>query len=104
MFGRKTRTLHQEHAAAHAVAQGALGVFRGLADDLRSAADQHLKVADAAHQEVINMINLRDSADEAAAVNLNQANAIEGLLSGSFTPSSVTADQAAATQLTEVAE
>lgn len=81
MFSRKQRSLHQLHAAAHAVGQDALSVFHAVADELERAADQHSTVADEANQQAKEMVVLRDSAADAAAKAAAQADAVRSLVS-----------------------
>lgn len=81
LFSRKPRTLHELHAAAHAVGQNARGVFHGLADELERAASRHDFVSNGARDQAADLIELADSAEDAAYQNIKQAAAIRSLVS-----------------------
>lgn len=74
-----SKTLHKQHAAAHALGQQALNTFQSVVNQLRQSADEHLRVANAAHAQLVVLEELRVSADEAATNASRQANAIEAL-------------------------
>lgn len=73
------KTLHKEHAAAHALGQRALNTFRAIAADLRQSAERHQQVHNAANEQIRALEELRDSAGDAAADAVRQADAIEAL-------------------------
>lgn len=78
---RKQRTLHQRHAAAHAIGLNVVGIFHDLADELEHAASEHDAVALDAHQQAVALADLRDSAHDAAAAAERQAVAVRSLVS-----------------------
>lgn len=80
LFSRKAPSLHEQHAAAHAVGQNAIGLFHSLAADLEEAAERHSQVADAAAEQASELLALTASADAAAVDAQRQANAIRSLV------------------------
>lgn len=81
LFSRRPRSLHERHAAAHAVGQNVRGIFHDLADELDVAAREHVAVAEDAHDQIVSLADLRDSADDAAIAAAKQAQAIRSLVS-----------------------
>lgn len=78
---KKNGSLHQAHAAAHAVARNALGIFHKLADELERAADEHATVAVSAQAQINELSELRDAAGTAATQAARHADAVRSLVS-----------------------
>ena len=77
---RRSKSLHEQHAAAHALGLNALSAFHSVADDLDAAASEHRLVADQAYAQSDVLNALGDSADEAAVSNERAAEAIRSLV------------------------
>lgn len=78
---RRSKSLHEQHAAAHAIGQRARNIFHSLADELEQAAHEHAAVAINAQAQINDLSELRDSAGEAAGQAVKQADAVRSLVS-----------------------
>lgn len=76
-----SKSLEKLHASAHAIGQNALSAFHVIVKDLHAAADRHQEVADQAHEQIVALSDLRDSADSAAIDARRQAIAVKTLIS-----------------------
>lgn len=75
------KSLHEAHAAAHALGQNALSLFHQLAADLDRAANEHLAVVVEAGDKIAVLDELRLSTAEAATEAQRKAEAIKSLVS-----------------------
>lgn len=80
LFEKKKATLYDLHADAAALGDRALGLFHSVAADLRTAAEQHARVADEAQAKIDDLAALRNAASGASKDKLRQAEAVAALV------------------------